>query len=247
MAVGKQNRIFPGKSYTVKLKLKDGATFLETPEWEFQTAPDYEPLTPEQIQATFGVEAPIRDVEGVFTGLDARITSFEDKPIHNVTLFLEDTSNEDETKHELYRVQFKANNNLGRSLANTVLNLQPGKQTLIGLYSQLNKALGKTFAACSIRQGGANETVKWKMDSKTVAELQPRVFEGVGGKPTKDWTKVDEFLLSELVKFGESLKANRPKQEAAPVQEAPKEAPQTVTPETAAPASTEEQEGEPPF
>ncbi len=253
MAVGNPNRQNNGTAFTAKLALKEGTTFLEIPHFVFQSkqGSEYLDLTPEQIKEIFGVDGPIRDVAGDLVAVDTRPGEFEGKPIHNVTLSLRDSA-----RNEVYFTQFVSNNNLGRSIANSLLNLaqsdENGKivsvasqNVQLGLWGQSNKQTKKTYPACSIRQGDSKDTVKWKYDPKTAAEIQPRVFEGVGGAPTKDWTKVDAFLFAELAKLGDFLKANRGSQ----TQSAPKQAaPQNETPAASseAPAQTETTE-DPPF
>lgn len=237
MAVGKSNKFPANKSYSARLTLKDGADFLPIPEFRFQgkdAAGEYKDLDNEAILQAFGVEAPIREISGDLVAVDTRTGEYDKQPIYNVTLGLRDSS-----RNEIIFAQFVENNNLGRSVANRLLNLKAFENVQFGLYSQVNRETKKTYAAAALRQGDSTETIKFKYDPKTAPELQPRTFEGVGGKLTKDWTKVDSFLFGELTKLGESLRANRaPAKEAQkPVDETPADAPQ----------AEEEQELKPPF
>lgn len=206
MAIGNRNNSFNGKAYTAKLKLKDGEHFLDVPHFEFQTkvGGEYVTLTDAQIKEAFGVEAPVRDVSGNLVAIDTRIGEFEGEPIHNVTVSLRDPD-----RNEVYYVQFVSNNNLGRSIANSLLNLQSLDNVQFGLWGQVNKEKRKTYPACSIRQGDSNDTIKWKYDPKTDERFQPRIFKGKRDKDEKDWTAVDEFIFSELAGAGAQLAASR--------------------------------------
>lgn len=230
MAVGNQNRQNNGVAYTAKLTLKQGDAFLDIPHFTFQSkqGTEYVDLSDDQIKETFGVDAPIRDVSGNLIAVDTRPGDFEGKIIHNVTLSLRDPS-----RNEVYFTQFVSNNNLGRNITNSILNLAQwndagevvsiaSDNVQLGLWGQKNKEKKKTFPACSIRQGTSNDTVKWRFDPKTSPEMKPREFEGKGGVMEKDYTKVDAFLFAELGKLNTFLKANRGQQSSAPAQEAPK-------------------------
>lgn len=207
MPVGNPNRQVQGKAYSAKLVLKEGSVFLDEPYWAFQTKQgnEYIDLTPEQVKELLGADVPVRDIAGDLFSVETRVGEFENKPIHNVTLGLRDAE-----RNEAYFVQFVSNNNLGRNIANRLLNLKAYTNVQLGLWGQFNKERGKTYPACSIRQGDVKDTIKTKYDPKTAPEMQAREFEGVGGKLTKDWTKVDAFLFAELAKLGEVLKATRP-------------------------------------
>lgn len=251
MAVGKTNRFPAGKAFTARVSLKDGNEFRPVPEFTFQAKDatgEYNDLTPEQINEAFGVDGPIRDIAGDLIALDTRVGQYDGDPIHNVTLGLRDAD-----RNEVIFTQFVSNNNFGRGIANRLLNLAKRDEAgnivsvntanvQFGLYSQLNKELKKSFAAASIRQGESTDTIKYFYDPKTAPEVQPRLFEGKGGKQEKDYTKVDEFLFAELGKLGEFLKANRSNK-----QEAPKSAPQSqAAPENPTPAPSGETTEEPP-
>ncbi len=219
MAVGNKNRSHNGKAYTARVSLKDGQNFRPVPEFTFQTKDatgEYVDMTAAQIQDAFGVEAPVREISGDLVAVDTRIGEYDGQPIHNVTLGLRDAE-----RNEIVFTQFVSNNNLGRGIANRLLNLKAFENVQLGLYSQQNKELKKSFAAASIRQGTSDDTIKYFYDPKIAPEVQPRLFEGKGGKTEKDYTKVDDFLFAELKKLGETLKANRSNAK----QEAPKSEP----------------------
>lgn len=240
MAVGKTNRFPAGKAFTAKASLKDGNEFRPVPEFIFQAKAadgEYKDLTPEQIKEAFDVDGPIRDVAGDLVALDTRPTEFEGNPIHNVTLGLRDPA-----RNEIIFTQFVSNNNFGRGIANRLLNLKAYQNVQVGLYSQQNRDTKKSYAACSIRQGDSPDTIKCLYDPKTAPEVQPRLFEGKGGKQEKDYTKVDAFLFAELVKLGETLKANRGSQ-SQPTQQPP----QSEALQTTAPAPSEATDEAPPF
>lgn len=236
MAVGNQNRQSSGKAFTARIKLKDGTAFLDVPEFEIQAkeGTEYVTLTDEKIKEIFGVDAPVRDFSGDLISIDTRVGEYDGNPIHNVTLSLKDSS-----RNEVYFVQFIANNNLGRGVANRLLNLKAYENVQIGLYAQHNKETKKSYAACAIRQGDSTDTIKYKYDPKTAAEMQPRIFEGKGGKPEKDWTKVDEFLFDQLGGLGNHLKSNR-----STKQEAPQSQTQAPAP---APEPAQDDSEKPPF
>lgn len=256
MAVGNQNRQNNGVAYSAKLTLKEGDAFLDVPHFTFQAkqGTEYVDLSNEQIKETFGVDGPIRDIAGNLIAVDTRPGEYEGKPIHNVTLSLRDPS-----RNEVYFTQFVSNNNLGRNISNSILNLAAWtdkgevisvvtENVQLGLWGQKNKEKKKTFPACSIRQGTSNDTVKWRFDPKTAPEMKPREYEGKGGVIEKDYTKVDAFLFAELGKLNEFLKANRGSQS----QSTPKSAPQSpvastpVADPTPAPSPETDPDG-PPF
>src|SRR6185503_10498113 len=74
-------------------------------------------------------------------------------------------------------------------------------------YGQKNKETKKVYPAIAVRQGGKQETVKWKYDPKGSELPAPREFEGKGGKVEKDWTKVEEFFFAKLTEFAKVVEA----------------------------------------
>ncbi len=243
MAVGKTNSFSGGKTYTARVSLKDGQAFRDKPIFTFQAKGadgEYKDLDAAQIKDAFGVDGPIYDITGDLVALDTRVGEYEGDPIHNVTLGLRDAN-----RNEVIFTQFVSNNNFGRGIANRLLNLKAFENVQFGLYSQLNRETKKSYAAASIRQGDSTETIKYLYDPKVAAEVQPRIFEGKGGKQEKDYTKVDAFLFAELAKLGELLKANRGNKspQPTPTQEAPK----NESAPASEPSPTEPLEEEPPF
>lgn len=239
MALGKTNRV-GSKASSLKLATKRNGAFLPRPEWEVQLKQadgKYKPLTNEEIKAEFGVEGPLYDVAGDLIGIEARQTEYEDSPIYNITLNLHDR-----TRNEIYFTGFTVGSTLGRKLANAILNLKAFEDVQVGLYNQINRETKKVYGAAAVRQGNDTVTIKGKFDFKTDPNLQPRVFEGKGGKPEKDWTKVDIFLFEQLKAFGETVKASKssvPQETQQPKHEEPAYAP------SSAPASQEEDESVP--
>lgn len=204
MALGKQNKI-EGKAYSLKLKLKDGANFLEVPQFEVR----------EKQDGKYVVIGKETDVAGDLLRVETRLGDYEGQPIRNVSLTLKDFD-----KNEVYYVEFGLGSGLGRSLANSVLNLQGADNVQLGLYGQKNKESGKTYPAASLRQGDSNETVKWKYNPKEENSPLPaiREFKGKGGKIEKDATAVEEFLFEKIKKFGEEVLPTLPRRAAAPKQ-----------------------------
>lgn len=203
MALGKSNRV-DGKAFSLKLATKRDGAFLEKPEWEVQTKQpngEYETLSAEALRELTGSDGPCYDVAGNLISIETRIGSYEDSPIYNVTLSLRDPK-----ENQVYFAGFTVGSSLGRKLTNAILNLKAFDNVQVGLYSQLNKETRKVYGAAALRQGNDTATVKGKYDFKTDASLQPRIFEGKGGKPEKDWTKVDLFLFEQLKAFNEIIK-----------------------------------------
>jgi len=239
MALGKSNRV-DGKALSLKLATKRDGAFLPRPEWEVsikQADGEYKTLNNQELVEAVGVEGPLYDVAGDLIGVDTRVGSYEDTPIYNVSLNLRDKD-----RNEVYFTGFSVGSILGRKLANSVLNLKAFTNVQVGLYNQQNKETKKVYGAAALRQGDDTATVKGKFDVKTDENMQPRVFEGKGGKQEKDWTKVDLFLFEQLKAFGEALRANKSNSQPAKEQE---EVHEENT--YAAPAENEEpkQEGEP--
>ena len=222
MALGKNNRI-EGKHYSLKTKLKDGDEFLDVGYFEVQTrqGEEYKTLTDEELKELTGSDEPLRDVAGDLIRLDVRIGEFEKKPVRSFKLSLLDP-----IKHEVYHVDTGLGSSIGKGLANSVLNLKAFTNVQIGLYGQRNKETKKTYPAVALRQGDDSTTVKWKYDPKGEGSLMPpvRVFEGVGGVPTKDHTKQEEFLVERLKEFSKVVEeANKGKKNSsAPTQSLPK-------------------------
>lgn len=202
MAVGKPNTQRTGKSYDAEITVKADKVFLDQPHYTFSKKIDgeYKDLTNEQTKEAFGVEGFIRDVSGNLVSVSTRPGVYQDKPIHNVTLELVDPAR-DETIYLKYTI----GSDHGRKLTNTILNLKTTEDVRVGLWSQQNRTTKKWYPAVSVRTGDVKETVKYLLDPKTAPELQPREYEGEGGKLRKDYTKVDAFLFAKITEFGASL------------------------------------------
>jgi hypothetical protein len=224
MALGKQNRI-EGKAYSLKLKLKDGDKFLETPVFDVQEKQG-------DKYVSVGRET---DVAGDLIKIETRVGDYEGQPIRNVTAALKDFE-----KGEIYYVGFSLGSGIGRGLANSLLNLKSFDNVQIGLYGQKSKKDGKVYGAVAVRQGDDNTTVKWKHDPKAENTALPpaREFAGKGGKVEKDLTTQEEFFLAQLAELAKVV------EEAA--KNAPKVAPKAVAATTSAPTEQTE-DGEPPF
>lgn len=207
MALGKQNRV-DGKAFSLKLATKRNGAFLPRPEWEVsfkQADGSYHTYTNEELKGALGVDGPLYDVAGDLIGVETRLGEYEGSPIYNVTLNLRDRD-----RNEVYFTGFSVGSALGRKLTNAVLNLPAFDNVQVGLYNQVNKETKKAYGAAALRQGDNTATVKGKFDFKADPNLQPREFEGKGGKTEKDWTKVDLFLFEQLKAFAETVKANKP-------------------------------------
>lgn len=213
MALGKINRV-DGKALSLKLATKRDGVFLPKPEWEVsvkQADGEYKTLNNQELIEAVGVEGPLYDVAGDLIGIDTRVGSYEDSPIYNVSLNLRDKD-----RNEVYFTGFSIGSIMGRKLANAVLNLQAFDNVQVGLYNQQNKETKKVYGNVALRQGNETATVKGKYDFKTDENMQPRLFEGKGGKQEKDWTKVDLFLFEKLKEFGAVVKAAKNAQPSEP-------------------------------
>ena len=220
MALGKPNRA-DGKAFSLKLATKRNGAFLPRPEWEVTVKlPDgtySDPFTNEKLKEEIDVEGPLYDAAGDLVSIDCREGSYEDKPIYNVSLNLRDRA-----RNEVYFAGFSVGSALGRKLANAVLSLTAFDNVQVGLYNQVNKETKKVYGAAALRQGDNPATVKGKYDFKTDPNLQPREFEGVGGKSQKDWSKPDLFLFERLKEFAATIKGKpantvKPEEGSAPV------------------------------
>jgi len=222
MALGKKNRIEAGKSYSVKLSLKDGQTFREIPAFIVsQKAPEGS----DKKYETVGQET---DISGDLVKLVVRQGEYEGSPTYTFTLGLFDPQ-----VNEMYYTDIGLGSTVGRSLANSVLNLKAFDNVQLSAYKQINKETKKSYANVSLRQGETTATVKGKYDKKTHPEMQARQFEGKIDPATKkpkieyDYTAVVLFLFEELKAFAAVVEANKP------VAKTP-----TSTPTTPAPQAT---------
>lgn len=226
MALGKTNRI-DGKAYSLKLKLKDGATFLDVPVFDVQ----------EKQGDNYVSIQKVTDVSGDLIKVETRQNEYEGSPIRNVKLALRDAE-----KGEVYFTEFGLGSGLGRGLANSLLSLKAYSKIEIGLYGQKSKKDGKTYPAVSLRQGGTDDTVKWAYDPKEGVIPPAREFEGKGGKVERDWTKTEEFLFAKIQEFAAKVAAAQKGEQAS--QETKSEiVPAKEEPKQSAPAKTEAPKG----
>lgn len=231
MALGKTNRI-DGKAYSLKLKLKDGESFLEIPQFDVQ----------EKQGDKFVSIARETDVAGDLVKIETRVFDHDKGPIRSFKLALKDFE-----KNEIYFVDVGLGSGLGRGLANSILNLKGFTNVQVGLYGQKSKKDGKTYGAVSVRQGDEEGTVKWKYDPKAEKSPVPAIREYPGKidpktkkpKMEKDDSAQQEFFLAQLNEF------------AAVVEEAAKKGPKSAPKQAATaqePAKAEASEdGEAPF
>lgn len=226
MALGKSQQ-FDGKSYSLRLKLKDGAQFLDCAEFDVQEKQGDKYVS---VQKT-------RDVGGDLFRVETREGEYQGEPILTCKLGLRDNA-----LNEAYFVEFGLGSTLGRGLANSILNLKAFEKVDIGLYPQKSQRDGKTYSASALRQGGSKETVKWAYDPAAGVLPPAREFKGKGGKIEKDYSEQERFLFEKLTEFGTQFgKANEdisqtekpvvaPKQTTAAKSTKPTAAPVTVPP-----------------
>ncbi len=229
MAIGKPNR-GSGKSFTLKLKLKDGDEFLECARFDIQ----------QKVGDKYEVTGNTTDVNGNLVGVETRIGDFEGQPIHSFKLALRDKN--DAGEDETYYVDASLGSGLGRGLANSILNLKAFDNVQLGLYPQTNKQTKKVYPAVSVRQGSADETVKWAYDPKDGVIPAPEEFKARGGKIEKDYTKQELFLLEKLKELGAKLGNEKPAAEKSKDEAGPAKATKT-----AKPAATESLDEDVPF
>lgn len=206
MALGNKNKI-EGKAYSLKLKMKEGETFLDVPYFDLQkkVGDEYKSMKGDDLAAITGSDELIHDVAGQLVKVDTRIGEFEGSPVHSYTLALRDSN-----RNEVYYVNVGLGSSLGRSLANSLLNLTAFNDVEIGLYGQKNKETKKVYPAACLRQGDDRKVVKWKYDPKDPASGLPaaREFEGRGGKKERDYTAQEEFFIAQLKELGKKVEAS---------------------------------------
>jgi hypothetical protein len=239
MALGNQNRL-SGKSYPIKLKLKDGEAFLDVAYFEIQkkVGEKYEPITPEELEALTGSKDPLRDIEGNLVKISTRLGEYDGKPTRSYTLGLQDP-----TKGEVYYINVSLGSGVGRGLANSVLNLKVFNAVKVGLYGQKNQQTKKVYPAVALRQGTDTDTVKWKYDPKNPDSGMPpvREFEGRGGSKERDYTAQEIFLFERLNEFSKVVEASAKNHPASSAPKAVKSNP------AADPATPPEADGDVPF
>lgn len=228
MALGKPNRP-QGKAVNLELrqKSKEGA-FLIPPVFQ---------ITEKQADGTYPVVGTETDVSGDAISLTVRTREVpgQDLPSRSFNIGLRDNKVKGPDGvtevSETYFVNIGLNSNLGRSLANSILNLKSRKKVQIGTYSRKGTD-GKTYGAASIREDGSDDTVKWRYDDKTTPALPaPRIYEGKGGVKERDFTAQEEFLYAKLEELSKTFKQSQSAQGEVPVTQpvkapAPASAPQ---------------------
>jgi len=231
MALGNHNRI-QGKSYSIKLRLKQGDDFLDNAIFELQkkVGEEYVPFTDEEREALTGSTDPLRDVAGDLVKLDTRQGEYEGSPVYSVTIALQDP-----VRGEVYYINASLGSSLVRGLANSILNLKAFNNVEIGLYGKKNKETKKIYPTVALRQGGVQDTVKWKYDTKQEGCPLPAVreFVGRGGKTERDYSAQEKFLYEQLKEFGKVVGAaakNKPAHAPAQPQPAAGTPPATRTP-----------------
>lgn len=221
MPLGKPGRT-DGKAFSLKLRLKDGATFLDCAQFEVQEKQGDKYVT---VQKT-------TDVCGDLFQITTREGEYDGKSIRSAKVALRDPE-----LGETYFIDFSLGSNLGRNLANSLLNLKALNAVEIGLYSQKSATNGKTYPAVALRQGGADETVKWAYDPKDGVLPAAEEFKARGGKIEKDYTNQEVFLLEKLAEFGKTL-GKGSQSAGSPAPAAPAKAASKSAPKKAAPAPT---------
>jgi len=199
MALGKPNRP-QGKALNLKLRLKskDG-TYLLPPVFE---------ISQKQADGSYPVVGTETDVSGDAVSLSVRTGEFEGRPVRSFNIGLRDAK-----AGEVYFVDIGLSSGIGRSLANSILNLKTRKNVQIGTYARKGTDK-KTYGAASIREDGSDETVKWKYDDKSTPALPPaRVYEGKGGVKERDFTAQEEFLYARLEELSKTFKQSHSAQD----------------------------------
>ncbi len=154
-------------------------------------------------------DAPVTTVRGNLIGLEVKSFDYQGDPIRSVNVTLQDGE-------EIDFVTIPTNF-VGRSIMNSLTNLQAFENVSISLYNSKPKAgTDKVYASASLRQN--DELVKWKYSLTDLPAPDSVIFKG---KKQSDYSKQDSFLLNEIAALGEKIK-NSPH---TPVQPNPKAAP----------------------
>lgn len=221
MALGKPNRQFEGKSYSLQFKLKDGDKFVDVGYFQISEPTGEKDANGKNKYHDIGRET---DVSGDLVNIMTDSRDTENGPVRSFTLALNDPD-----KKETYFTRFGLGSTIGRRTANAILNLQAFENVQLGSYSQQNKETKKVYPALSVRQGKNNATIKPKYDPKAPnSQLPPaREYEGKGGKKEYDYTAQEVFLFEKLKEFAKVVqeaaktrRANSPaSQQSAPTQQ----------------------------
>lgn len=210
MALGKQKQNIEGKAYSLRHRLKDGVNFVDVGFFEVQEKTGKDAQGKDQWTVT-GRET---DVAGDLVRIDTRVGEYEGNPVHSFTLSLKDSE-----KNEVYFTTFSLGSALGRSTANSILNLKAFENVQLSNYGQTNKDTKKTYPALSVRQGDETATVKWKYDPKGGEMPAAREYQGKGNKIEKDYLAQEQFLVNKLNEFAKVVEAankNRSKNTTVP-------------------------------
>lgn len=224
MALGKPNRSFEGKNYSLQFKLKDGDKFVDQGFFQVSESTGEKNAQGKTIYKDTGRET---DVSGNLVNILTDSRDTENGTVRSFTLLLNDPE-----KKENYYTRFGLGSNLGRRTANAILNLQGFENVQLSSYSQQNQETKKIYPALSVRQGDSSATIKPKYDVKDANSEIPKAREyvGKGGKTEYDYTQQEVFLLQKLTEFGkvvsEAAKKHTPtsKSVEAPAATAPKSA-----------------------
>lgn len=128
-------------------------------------------------------------VEGNLTRLDVKEGEYEGQKTYNVSVFLKDPDGS-----QTFLVDLKLNM-LSRGLLNSILNLSKYEDVKFGLYTGKNG-----YPNVSVRQHG--ELTKWKYSLDEMPKPEEVKFKG---KIQRDYSAVDEFFVTKLKEFGETL------------------------------------------
>ncbi len=148
---------------------------------------------------TVKTETPVTNVRGNLIAVDVQSFDYKGDAIKSVRLTLQDDK---EIDFVTIPTTF-----LGRSICNSLLNLQAYENVSISLYSSKPKKEGdKVYASASIRQN--DEIVRWKFGQSEVPAA--KVVGELKGKKVIDWSPVDDFFLTAIAALGEKVKNQSP-------------------------------------
>lgn len=220
MALGKQNRQFEGKSYSLQFKLKDGERFVDVGYFQVSEPTGEKDANGKNKYRDVGRET---DVNGDLVSISVDSRDTEKGTVRSFTLGLNDAD-----KKETYFTKFSLGSTIGRRTANAILNLKEFNNVQLSSYSQVNKETKKAYPALSVRQGDGTATIKLKYDPKADGTPLPkaREFEGKGGKKEYDYTAQEVFFLEQLKEFAKVVQeAAKNRRANTPVHQ--QQAPQT--------------------
>lgn len=230
-----------GKLFILKIKSKD--------ESDKPVAPFF--TVTEKIDGNWKVTSKVKDVQGRISKVEVEEKEWEQETYSAVKVYLNDDS-----LQETYLLDLRFNN-LTRQLFNSLINVKDFGNVKIGLYEKTSKKDGKVYPNAAVREG--EKLVNWKHE----LDALPKVVEIPikGKKPIRDYSEINDFYVTELNKFADTVTANRGNKSEASVAEntATESTPQKPAgkrgpkPKVAVPAQPEpepvspEVEDEPPF